>query len=254
MNGFAIVPGSPWPRGQFPVLAADPVVAHAVTTRDGPDFGRVGTSTQTAHASADLAAALGLAGAAWAHQVHGGAVLSVRTPGRAGEADGLVTATPGLALVGRSADCPLVLVAGRADAGRPAVGMAHASWRSTVAGITARVIARLRDEFAVAPTSLRAAIAPSAGPCCYEVGEEVRDGARSALGPGADAFFRRDAGRLLFDLWAANTAQLTASGVPREQIEVSGVCTICQGARFWSWRMQGEQAGRFAGAIGILAD
>ena len=251
MTGFAVVPAAPWPRGRFPGLAAVATVVHAVTTRDGPDFGKVGTSAQTATASADLAAALGLAGAAWAHQVHGGTVLSVRTPGRAGEADGLVTATPGLAVIGRSADCPLVLVAGRTASGSAAVGMAHASWRSTVANVTGRVVARLRDEFAVTPDTLHAAIAPSAGPCCYEVGDEVRDQALAGLGAGADACFHREADRLVFDLWAANTAQLVAAGVPPPHIESSGVCTICQGGRFWSWRVQRADAGRFAGAIGI---
>ena len=37
--------------------------AHAVTTRDGPSFGRVGTGEATAGASRELAGALGLAGA-----------------------------------------------------------------------------------------------------------------------------------------------------------------------------------------------
>jgi YfiH family protein len=252
MAGFAIAAADPWPLGRFAALTATPGIVHAVTTRDGPAFGTVGTSIDMAGAAGELADALGLAGAAWARQVHGGTVLDAREPGLVGEADALVTDVPGLLLIGRSADCPLVLAAGRRGDGSPAVGFAHASWRATVAGVTAELIARLVDRYGVQPATLRAAIAPSAGPCCYEVGDEVRDQALAALGPRADRFFPSHGGHRHFDLWAANTDQLEHAGVVSEHIIGSAVCTICQGERFWSWRVQRKQAGRFAAAIGIL--
>ena len=170
-----------------------------------------------------------------------------------GEADALVTDTPGLAVVGRSADCPVILAAGRRQDGTAAVGFAHASWRATVRSITASMVAKLRDELGVQPETIRAGIAPSAGPCCYEVGDEVHAEALDRLGPDADRFFHRAGERRHFDLWAANTAQLRDAGVPAAQIFGSGLCTICRGERFWSWRAQGERAGRFAGVIGVAS-
>ena len=77
------------------------------------------------------------------------------------------------------------------------------------------------------PTALRAVICPSAGPCCYEVGCEVRDEALDRLGPAADRFFQARNDRYLLDLWAANSAQLVEAGVPRQNIHATGVCTIC---------------------------
>ena len=186
MASFRFDDAGPWPLGEFPHLADLPGVVHAVTTREGPEFSTEATSTQTAAAAAAVAAHRGLAGAAHVRQVHGGTVLRVRTPGLVGEADALVTDTPGLAVVGRSADCPIILAAGRRDDGTAAVGFAHASWRATVRGITTAMIAQLRD-----------------------------------------------------------------AGVPDGQIAVAGMCTICRGERFWSWRAQGERAGRFAGVIGV---
>jgi hypothetical protein len=242
-----------WPLGRFPLLEQTPGVAHAVTTRAGPDFGSVGTAARTAAAAGEAARAIGLDHAAWVHQVHGGTVLAVDTPGLAGEADALITATAGLAVVGRSADCPLVLLAGRDRADRPVVGFAHASWRATVRSLAARTVARLRSDLGAVPRTLRAAIAPSAGPCCYEVGDEVRREALTRLGPEAAGCFRPREGRWLFDLWGANHAQLVAAGVPGDQVAVAGRCTICQGARFWSWRVQGRRAGRFAALIGVTA-
>lgn len=251
MSAFTIQPHAGHPVGRFAGLSRLDGVAHGVTTREHPVFGQVGTDQTTADACLEAASWLGLAGAAWAHQVHGGTVRRVRTPGLVGQADALVTDVPGLLLLGRSADCPIVLVAGRRADGSAAVGFAHASWRATVAGITTAMLERLTGELGVDPTTVRAAIAPSAGPCCYEVGQEVRDAAVDALGPTADGFFHTHGEALVFDLWAANRAALLAAGVPKEHIELSGVCTICQGERFWSWRAQGEAAGRFAGMIGV---
>ena len=242
---------APAPYSQFPELAHLEHITHAVTTRFGPAFGKVGTDEATAEAARQTADLLGMTGTAWAHQVHGDTILRVSSPGIAGQADGLITDVPGLLVAGRSADCPIVLVAGkRADASE-VVGFAHASWRSTVQSITRQLVHRMVTEMEVSPESLHAAIAPSAGPCCYEVGDEVRDEALQKLGDGADEFFVRRAERYHFDLWLANTQQLIEAGVPADQIENSRICTICQGGAFWSWRDQGEEAGRFAGVIGI---
>lgn len=231
----------------LPFLDEIPGIRHALTTRHGPAFGKHGTDAATAAAMEECSRHLGLAGAAWPHQVHGGTVLKVKRPGLAGQADALCSDTPKLLLAGRSADCPIVLVAGRQADDRPVVGFAHASWRSTLRRITGELVGVMTGELSAVPGTLHAVIAPSAGPCCYEVGPEVREAALAALGPGSAAFFR---GRN-FDLWAANLAQLEAAGVPAAQIHVLGICTICRGEDFWSWRVQGEAAGRFAGLIGI---
>jgi YfiH family protein len=253
MSGFLIEDRTPWPLGRFPVLAAMDGIVHAVTTRAGPDFGTVGTSARTATAAHEAARAVGLRGVAWVHQVHGGTVLVADEPGLAGDADALVTDVPGLAVLGRGADCPLVLMAGRRPDGTPAVGFAHASWRATVRGLTARTLARLRDDLGVDPATVTATIAPSAGPCCYEVGDEVREEALARLGPAAAVFFAPRGDRWHLDLWAASAAQLAAGGVAPVRVVASGVCTICRGERFFSWRRQGADAGRFAALVGVIA-
>jgi len=199
---------------------------------------------------ARLAAALTLDGLAWACQVHGGTVLRVDAPGCAGEADALWTDRPGLGVLGRSADCPILLVAGSRRDGSPLWGMAHASWRSTVAGITTRLLADMTDA-GLDPTRARAGIAPSAGPCCYEVGEEVRRAALDGLGEGVAAFFAPRGDRLIFDLWAANRDALIRAGVPADAVHVDSRCTICDEG-FPSYRRQGKRAGRFGAALGHM--
>lgn len=221
---------------------------HGWTTTAGPDFRAAPWTPTMAAAIAALARAAGTAGAAWVHQVHGGRVLRASGPGLAGEADALWTTVPGLAMVGRGADCPLVLVGGFDDRGGALWGFAHASWRSTVAGITGALLTALAAG-GLRPESAHAHICPSAGPCCYEVGPEVHAAAVAALGGGAGAWFTPSGTGWRLDLWAANVAALREAGVPAAAITLSARCTICDDGTYPSHRRDGAAAGRFAAFI-----
>jgi YfiH family protein len=148
-----------------------------------------------------------------------------------------------------SADCPLILLA---DASGPAVALAHTSWRSTVRRIVPRLINRMAAEFGTQPGDLVAGIAPSAGPCCYEVGADVAEAVRQEFGDGfADRSLRPTRrGKWMCDLWRANVEQLSAAGVATDRISVAGVCTICGRKNLPSYRREGDAAGRFVAVIG----
>ncbi len=235
-----------WLVGRFAVLEALGV-AHLVTTRQGPDVRQVRHDTATA--GRQTATVLGLEGVAFLEQMHGGDVPVCEQGGCVGFADGLVTAAKGLALLGKSGDCPIVLIA---DRRRRAVGFAHASWRATVAGIVPAVV-RQMVELGSKPDELVACVCPSAGPCCYEVGDEVRDAALGGIGPHAAGFFRPGpSGKDHFDLWHANADALMRAGVVPQSIHVAGICTLCRNDLFPSHRREGEAAGRFAAVIGLL--
>lgn len=242
------------PAWQFPALADAPGLVHAFVGKPcnwAPHRGR-GRETAVDHRRA-LCTALGLDFDRLTSpaQVHGAELLTVEDVdvgcGRFGRAeavpfvDGLLTDRTDAPLILLSADCPLVLIY---DAVRAALAIAHASWLGTVAGITTRLVAAMRTSFGSDPSALCAAIAPSAGPCCYEVGAEVLRIFRTRM-PDADRFFVPRGGKFMLDLWAANRAQLEAAGVPPERIESAGVCTICD-ASFWSHRRDGADAGRNA--------
>ena len=232
-----------------PLLSAESWL-HGWTTSRGPDFKVDPSSDDHVGRVEELVRVAGLKTGAWARQVHGGKVLKVSEPGFAGEADALWSDQSGLGVIGRAADCPLVLVGGtRPDESR-VWGFAHASWRSTIQGITTGLILAL-TEAGADPAGLRAVICPSAGPCCYEVGDEVRQAALQSLGPGSAWFFLESFDRLSFDLWSANIAQLTAAGVREDNILNLKHCTICGGDDYPSFRRQGDLAGRFAAVIGF---
>lgn len=222
---------------------------HGWSTSEGPDFRGEPDSTDHEVLAEHLVSAAGLAEGAWVRQVHEGTVLEARQAGFAGEADALWTDRPGLGVIGRGADCPLILVGGLRADGSCVWGFAHASWRSTVQGITTGLISALAESGAD-PAGMQAAICPSAGPCCYEVGPEVRQEVMDSLGPDAAWFFTQRTGGMTFDLWAANISQLTAAGLDEKNIHNESICTICSGDLYPSYRRQGRAAGRFAAIIG----
>ena len=147
------------------------------------------------------------------------------------EADGQVTARERVVPMVLTADCLPVAVAGGG-----AVAMLHAGWRGLAGGVIDEGVRAVRELAGTAP--LAAAIGPGAGPCCYEVGEEVH-GRFSAYG---DDVHR---GRTL-DLKAIARAQLERAGV--DPVHDAGLCTICSPADlFFSHRRDRGVTGRQAG-------
>ena len=155
--------------------------------------------------------------AAWTtvNQVHGDRVVEVSEPGVASDADALFTTITQLPLAVFGADCALILVEAAT-----AVGVAHAGWRGTRAGVAAALVSAMCD---AGHHPQRAAIGPTIGTCCYEVGPEVL----AEFGCFASTTDRNTPS---IDLVAANLHQLgdldTWAG---------GACTKC-GGDFYSYR------------------
>jgi YfiH family protein len=134
------------------------------------------------------------------------------------EADGQVTTRPGVAAIVLVADCLPVALAGPAG-----VGVVHAGWRGLAAGVL--------EAGVEAAGAVCAAIGPGIGPCCYEVGDDVR------------AVFGTTEPTL--DLKAIARGRLEAAGV--REIHDCGLCTSCDAERFFSHRRDRGVTGRQAG-------
>jgi hypothetical protein len=186
---------------------------------------------------------LGAATVVWAEQVHGSRVCRVeKTPRACPQADALISDQPGVILGGVFADCVPVFVY---DPRRPAVGLAHAGWRGTAAGVVQRTLEAMAAHFGTAPDRCVAAVGPSIGPCCYQVGEEVLRRLRDALPWDAELL---RSGRL--DLGELNARVLEHCGVP--QVNRAELCTSCNRELFFSHRRDGGRTGRMAALVGIL--
>ncbi len=163
-------------------------------------------------------------------QIHSGLVLvAERERGCIGEGDALIATVPGVAVSIRTADCLPILLA---DVRTGRVAAVHAGWRGTAAGVVLNAIERMGSR----PADIYAAIGPGIGMCCYEVGLEV------AQQLGEDR-----AGKV--DLAEINRTQLESAGV--QHIDVLGLCTFCSADQFWSYRREGEQAGRMISYIRV---
>jgi YfiH family protein len=180
--------------------------------------------------------------------VHGTKVWIVGDEqGQAPEFDGLVTDRPGDTLGAFAADCiPIVL----ADPVQRVAAAAHAGWRGTVAGVAVEVVRAMGSRFGTRAEDVRVALGPSIGPCCFEVGAEVVDAFRAALGlvPGlVVAGPNKDH----VDLRVATRTLLEQAGVRPEHIDDRPPCTRCDGDRFFSFRRDGQEGGVHMGFIGI---
>lgn len=160
--------------------------------------------------------------------------------------DALVTATPGVALMLRFADClPILLY----DPIQRALGLVHAGWRGTIARVAQQAARAMVAAFNCRPEDLVAGIGPGIGPCCYQVGDEVAAAVRAAFPAGDSLLIRQPDGSHHLDLWAANAWQLREMGVGT--VEVAGLCTACRTDEFFSHRGEGGRTGRFA-AVALL--
>ena len=178
-------------------------------------------------------------------QVHGARVVAAPWEGTP-EADAGTSTEPGWFLGVETADCLPVLMV---DPARRAVAAVHAGWRGTAAGVAAAAVEALRASGS-RPEDLLAALGPAIGPCCYEVGEELRD----AFGPRGSEFFRPGPrGRLHLDVRAANRRQLVLAGLPPERIQDVDECTRCRPDLYHSYRRDGPGAGRMLSYVGFGA-
>ena len=187
------------------------------------------------------------------HQVHGRAVAVAdrAAPGAwmKPEADAIVGGDPTAALVVRVADCAPILLG---DRRLGVVGAVHAGWRSTMQRIAAAAVDTMQTQYGTVASDLVAAIGPSLGRCCGEMGEEVLEAFRAAghREPDIAQWFVRSPGiKPHFDLWQANRDQLLEAGIPERQIHTAGICTRTNAGSFHSYRAAGPRAGRMAAVI-----
>jgi hypothetical protein len=199
-------------------------------------------------------------------QVHGNrvAVVTSRDKGRGRLAhedaisgvDALITNEEGIWLTSFYADCAPVYLF---DPETPAVGLAHAGWKGTVTFVVREAVEAMKQTYGSRPERMLAAIGPSIGACCYEVGHPVIDRVRDCmdeLGIG-----RAERERVLrpaqspeknkLDLQELNRQIMIKAGILPVHIEICGMCTSCRTDLFFSHRKENGSTGRMVSWIGL---
>jgi polyphenol oxidase len=229
----------------IPALAADRDLGHAFSTVPMGSMGLTHAADPTMvvenrrrfvhslHANPEWLTVVGA--------VHGCEVVRVDRPLTLVEGvDGIVTDRPGIALFAVFADClPLIVH----DPVKRAVGLAHAGWRGTEAGIAGEVVAMFSREYGSVASELRVGIGPGICGDCYEVGPEFAE----RFPP--EVLRAGEGDRLLLDLVEANRRQFIEAGVANGQIWAHELCTL-ESDELFSHRRQPD--GTRFGALAVL--
>jgi hypothetical protein len=146
------------------------------------------------------------------YQVHSATALVADGPwpGDPPQADGVVSATPGVVCAALAADCAPILLA---DPQARVVAAAHAGWKGALGGVVEATVAQM-VALGANRARLRAAVGPCIGPASYEVGleflerfVEVNRAYEGFFAPGVS----RD--KRMFDLPAFVLGRLAVAGV-----------------------------------------
>lgn len=165
------------------------------------------------------------------HQVHSADVVTVDGPVTdSPRADGLATATPGLALSVLTADCQPILFA---DHKAGVIGACHAGWQGALNGVIDNTVAAM-TALGAKVTDICAVIGPSISQRAYEVGPEFRDRFVAQEACAARFFVQGQGDRLHFDLPGYGLYRLARAGVG--QADWTRHCTYADPDRFFSYR------------------
>lgn len=192
-----------------------------------------------------------LASAVQVHDDHVAVVKGITSDREYKNTDALITGQKGVGLLIQQADCQAVLLH---DPQRKVIGAVHSGWKGSVANIIAKTVRAMQENFGTSPEDLRAVISPSLGPCCAEFVHYEKELPLP--------FHQWQGTANYFDFWAISRWQLKEAGVRNENIEVIGICTMCN-EDFFSYRraskmvdLQGKKGvtGRNGSAISLSTE
>lgn len=160
------------------------------------------------------------------------------------DSDALVTNVENICLMVLTADCVPILLF---DPVQKVIAAVHAGWRGTVGGIAGRTVRLMCEHYGCMASDILAGIGPCIGTCCFEVSDEVAGAFQPYY---KDVIYAgKQSGKYYIDLGQANRMQLLDGGMRPLHIEMADLCTMCHPRDFFSYRHDGEAAGRFGTGI-----
>ena len=135
------------------------------------------------------------------------------------------------------------------------IGLSHSGWKGTRGKIASVTIEKMKQNYGTDPGDLICAIGPSICGDCYEIGGDVAEQFGSAftekelkdekiLVPYPNDKYR-------LHLWNAIRLTLVQSGVPKENIIVTDICTRCNPELLFSHRVHGENRGNLCAFLSL---
>ena len=188
----------------------------------------------------------------WPGQVHKDEISVIKEretePVSIPDTDGLITNVPGVLLTTVHADCLPVWFY---DPEHNAIGLVHAGWRGTAAGIAAKAVRKMGTHYGSRPEAMQCVIGSGISACCFEVGPEVYV-AFKEIWDFTDTFSRPEGEKYFLDIKGINRQQLLEEGVKAENVKVSAHCTCCEPEQFCSYRREGGTYRRMGAGLCLL--
>ncbi len=171
--------------------------------------------------------------------------FAAAAPSSVPDCDALVTNIKGVPLLAVSADCGLTVLY---DPVRSVVAVCHSGWRGAMLNIYSQVASVMKLRFGTDPADIIAGVSPMISAENYPVKDDLME--KFSLFYPEDitrkCLILKD-GRHHFSLKDLLKYQLQGLGI--KNYEFAHMCTYANKDLFYSWRRDGERAGRF----GLLA-
>ena len=177
---------------------------------------------------------------AFQKQIHSDTIKFVDKGGSVGESDALITKQKKLGLAISSADCTPIFIY---DKENKIIAAVHSGWRGTQKCILKKVLKNLNHHFSSKPEDLLVYVAPSISQMNYEIGKEVA----VLFDP---IYLKMENGKIFLDVQKANINMLYEFGIPKDNIEISTLCSYEEKNLLHSYRRDGKLSGR---SLGIIA-
>ena len=187
--------------------------------------------------------AMALSAICFAKQAHGTNIhrVTAKNYNKVPCAVALFTTEKNIGLGVTHADCQAAIFY---DPIHEAVAVAHAGWRGSAQNLYARVINAMHREIGTQAHNLLVCISPSIGPDHAEYKNYKQE-----LPSG---FWQFQTKPSYFDFWSITQKQLNESGILDKNIEMAGLCTVCNQEDYFSYRAS-KETGRNATVIGLKA-
>ena len=174
------------------------------------------------------------------NQIHSNNISTISFPGIYNDVDGLISKNKKILLSIRVADCiPLFVYCCKTEY----FGLIHSGWRGTKNKIVSHTIDKMKL-LGSDPRGIKVVIGPSINTCCFEVGLDV-----------STIFAKRYSKKIkkskyMLDLKKIVYDELLNSKIFSNNIFVDDDCTSCNPKKYFSYRRDGDSAGRMLAIAG----
>lgn len=163
-------------------------------------------------------------------------------------ADGMITNVEGLGLAVRVADCQAIFLYNPI---KKVIGNIHSGWRGTIAHIVKNAIEIMVTDYKCDINNIKVFIAPSIGQCHFEVDLDVYLEFKNSFTFNIDKYTIKKNNKYYIDTREVNREYLISLGILKKNIEISSICTVCNGDTIHSYRHDKENSGRNLAIIAL---